>query len=139
TNFRSESRQIKELADEMIGVLNKSKKEIEEQMGLAHKGIEKYESIVVKREEVAKIREAIDEMEAGRDRLVRQLRLLSKSVSAIQVSAEVSGRTEKVVEIKKGITEVKIAEKAYDVKRTHLQKMIKKLMVEEKERKMKEK
>ncbi|RLG20073.1 hypothetical protein DRN67_00970 [Candidatus Micrarchaeota archaeon] len=130
--FREEAGKIRKLVEEMEGALKKSKSEIEEQVEEARKGIEKYESAVAKREEVLKIRDAINDMELERDRLVKQLRLLSKSITAIEVSSEVSGRLGELADIKKGINDVKIAEKAYDVKRKHLQKMIKNMMESEK-------
>ncbi|VVC02900.1 Chromosome partition protein Smc [Candidatus Burarchaeum australiense] len=129
--FRQEAGQIRELTDEMVGALNKSKKEIEDQVELAHKGVEKYESAVAKRQQVAEIIDAIDEMEVERDRLVKQLRLLSKSVSALEVSAEVSGKSGKITEIKQSMSDVSLKEKAYDAKRLQLQKMIRNMLEEE--------
>ena len=129
--FRQEATQIRDLADEMTNALNKGKKEIEEQLALATKGVEKYESAIGKRQQVSDIVAAIDELEVERDRLVKQLRLVSKSVTALEVSSEVSSQSGKIDEIKENIEDANLKEKAYDAKRLKLQKMIKNIVEED--------
>ncbi|MFA6036119.1 MAG: hypothetical protein WC759_04125 [Candidatus Micrarchaeia archaeon] len=125
SSFRREAEQMRKLADEMTSVLNANKKDIEVQLELARKGLEKYETALSKRDQLLAVRDTITEMEEERDRLVKQLRLLSKSMQLLDVQAELSGKGTKLAELKEGVKEVRKTEKAFDSRRDELREKMK--------------
>jgi len=125
SSFRREAEQMRKLADEMTSVLNANKKDIEVQLELARKGLEKYESALSKRDELLAVRDSIDDMEEQRDRLIKQLRLLSKSLQLLDLQAELSGKSAKLAELKEGVKEVRKTEKAFDSKRDEMRERMK--------------
>jgi DNA repair exonuclease SbcCD ATPase subunit len=135
TSFRRSANQMNALSDEMSGVLNSNKKEIESQLEMARKGLEKYEQALGKRQELLEVRDMIANMEQERDRLVKQLRLLSKSMQLLDLQSEMSGKGgSKMKEVEEGVKEAKKSEKNYDSKRDALKEKMRE-MLKDKERK----